>query len=229
MSLEALGARATFAAALLDVLPSDARAVPGAFAGIEPAYVLGDVVVVLAASASAAAIVHEAPPLLEPPEIVTPWARARRWAARHADAPVGPVLSLARVQRLASDAERAGLALVDPGPDPIATVVDGCLARAFVLVPRARAPRRPKLRLDRVQDAWVRANGPGLAPDQARGVEDHALVVLAQARADGERLRVKELVRRARAAVKASADDGKRVAAALVTAWARSDVELALE
>ncbi len=223
MSLDALARRASFAAALLDVLPAKARVIAGAFAGIEPTFTIGDVAVVLVASASAAAIVREAPPLLEPPEIVTPWARARRWAARHADAPVGPVLSLARMKALVADAERAGLVLVDPDPDPIRVVVDGCLARAFVFAPRARAPRRPKLRLDRVQDAWVRANGPALGPDVPRTIEDHALVVLGRTP-----VRVKELVREARASVKASADDGKRVAAALVRAWTTSDVELDL-
>lgn len=74
-----------------------------------------------------------------------------------------------------------------------------------------------------MQDAWVRANGPALGPDVPRTIEDHALAVLGRTP-----VRVKELVREARASVKASADDGKRVAAALVRAWTTSDVELDL-
>jgi hypothetical protein len=125
-------------------------------------------------------------------------ARARA-SVTFATSSVAPPLSLGALEREILAASARGLVLVDPG-SVARFVASGSLARAFVFAPRGQ---KAKLRLDRVQDARVRANGR--AP-----------------------ISFKELLRRARTSVRASSDDGKKLAAALVRAWETSDVELVL-
>jgi hypothetical protein len=195
-SLEERGA---FAAALWDLSPNEG-------------YVL------LASTASAHALVRDAPPLDELPDVITPWIRTRVWATSHRAAPVAPPLSLSALEAEIAAASARGLVLVDPS-SITQFVTSGSLARAFVFAPRGK---KTKLRLDRVQDATVRANGRMLG-ERGASIEDTAFAELGP-----EPLAFKELLRRARASVRASSDDGKNVAAALVRAWETSDVELVL-
>jgi hypothetical protein len=192
-----LEARKAFAAALWDVPQNDAF-------------------VLLASTVSAHALVREAPVLDELPEVITPWVRARIWSTAHRDAPVAPPLSLAALENEIAAATARGLVLADPGA--IASfVTGGALARAFVFAPRGK---KAKLRVDRVQNALVRANGRSLG-ERGPNIVDAALAALGPSP-----LPFKELLRRAREAVPASSDDGKKLANALLRAWETSDVEL---
>lgn len=192
-----LDARQAFAAALWDLSPSDAF-------------------VLLASTESAHALVREAPPLEALPDVVTPWIRARAWATAHRHAPVAPPLSVAALGKEISAASERGLVLVDPS-SVTRFVTSGSLARAFVFAPRGK---KTKLRLDRVQDASVRANGL-LLGERSATIEDAAFAELGP-----DPVPFKELLRRARATVRVSADDGKKLATALLRAWETSDVEL---
>jgi hypothetical protein len=194
-----LGARRTFAASLWDLSPDDAF-------------------VLVASTESAQALVREAPPLDDLPEVITPWIRARIWATAHRDAPVAPPMSLAALEAEIAAITARGLVLVDPS-SVSRFVTSGSLARAFVFAPRGK---KTKLRLDRVQDARIRANGRFLG-ERVASIEDVAFATLGP-----EPISFKELLRRVRASVRASSDDGKKLAAALVRAWETSDVELSL-
>jgi hypothetical protein len=194
-----LEARKAFAAALWDVP-------------------LAEAFVLLASTESAYALVREAPPLEELPDVITPWVRARAWATAHRDAPVAPPLSLGVLEEEVASATQRGLVLVDRTAID-SFLVEGSLARAFVFAPRGR---KTKLRLDRVQSALVRSNGQWLG-DRGATICDAALAVLGP-----EPMAFKEMLRRARESVRASTDDGKRVASALLHAWNTSDVELIL-
>lgn len=177
---------------------------------------LAETTVLLASTPSAHALVREAPPLDELPEVITPWIRARIWATAHADAPVAPPLSLVALENEVAAAAARGLLLVDPSAVE-SFMTSGALARAFVFVARGR---KAKLRLDRVQNALVRTNGHRL------GERGDTIVDLALAALGPEPLPFKAVLRRARESVRASTDDGKRLASALVHAWETSDVEL---
>lgn len=194
-----LEARAAFAAALWDLSPADAF-------------------VLLASTESAHALVREAPPLDELPDVVTPWMRARAWATAHRDAPLAPSLSLDALAQEIEAASARGLVLVDP-PAVASFVTSGALARAFVFAPRGK---KAKLRIDRIQNTFVRANGRWLG-DHGRDVVGAALAVVG-----AEPIAFKDVLRRARDSVPARADDGKRLASALLRAWDTSDVELSL-
>ena len=189
--------RRAFAAALWDLSENDAS-------------------VLLASTESAHALVREAPPLDELPEIITPWIRARIWATAHRDAPLAPALSVSALERAIADATSRGSSLVDRSAMD-AFVTRGSLARAFVFAPRGR---KAKLRLDRVQNALVRANGRSL------GERGTSIVDAAFAAIGGEPLPFKEVLRRARESVRASSDDGKKIANAFLLAWEDSDLEL---
>jgi hypothetical protein len=174
--------------------------------------------VLLAATESAHALVREAPPLDELPEVITPWIRARVWATAHRDAPVAPPLTPAALEREIGAATERGLVLVDrAGVDSF--VPSGSLARAFVFAPRGK---KAKLRVDRVQSALVRANGRRLG-ERGNTIVDAALAALGP-----EPMAFKDVLRRARESARASSEDGKRVASALLRAWDDSDVELIL-
>lgn len=212
--------RAIFAAALWDVATNDPTRTT---LGDHEAWAFGDAmgaidaVVLLSASTSAHALVRAAPPLDDLPDVVTPWIRARAWATAHRDAPLAPPVSARALDALVALAAERGLTLVDPAA-VAAFVTQGSLARAFVF-----AKRRGKLRLDRVQDAVVRANGVDLRVHDA-AIEGAAFSALA---AHGrEPIAFKEVLRRARASAGASSDDGKKLATAFVRAWERSDIEL---
>lgn len=197
MSLES---RTALAAALWDLPPDEAT-------------------VLLASTESAFALARDAPPLDVLPEVITPWVRARIWATAHRDAPVAPPLSRVALENQVAKMTARGLVLTDPSAVP-SFVTSGALARAFVFAPRAR---KAKLRLDRVQNALVRANGRSLG-EHGTGIVDVALAFLGP-----EALSFKEVLRRARESVGASTDDGKKLTAALLRAWERSDVELTLD
>lgn len=177
MSLEE---RAAFALALWDLAPGDGE-------------------VLLASTESAHTLVREAKALDELPDIVTPWLRTRAWATAHRDVPVAPPLTLRALEAAIAERSTRGFVLVDRDA-ALSFVASGSLARAFVFAARGK---KPKVRLDRVQNAFVRA--PGAEP-----------------------VHFKELLRRKRAEAGrgAASDDGKKLAAALVRAWDRSDVEL---
>lgn len=175
-----------------------------------------DTFVLLASTESAHALVREAPLLDALPEIITPWVRARAWATAHRDAPIAPPLSFSALEREIAAAAARGLVLVNASTRD-AFVTRGSLARAFVFAPRGR---KAKLRLDRVQCALGRANGRSL------GERGASIVDAAFASLETEPLLFKEVLRRARESVRASADDGKRIASAFLLAWEESDLEL---
>lgn len=175
-----------------------------------------DAFVLLASSESAHALVREAPLLDELPEIITPWVRARIWATAHRDAPVALPLSIRALERAVAEATSRGLSLVDRSAMD-AFVTRGSLARAFVFAPRGR---KAKLRLDRVQSAMVVANGKTIG-ERGTSIVDAAFAALS-----AEPLPFKEVLRRARESVRASSDDGKKIAIAFVRAWEDSDLEL---
>jgi len=189
--------RKAFAAALWDVPESEA-------------------VVLLASTESASILLRDAPPLDALPDVVTPWTRARVWATAHRDALVAPPLSIAALEREIAAKAAAGLVLVDPSATA-SFLTRGSLARAFVFAPRGR---KTKLRVDRVQNAFVRGNGKSLA-ERDNAIVDAALAVLGP-----EPLSFKEVLRLAREKVKASSDDGKKIGSAFLRAWEDSDLEL---
>lgn len=194
-----LDARRAFAAALWDLAP-------------------GDAFVLLASTPSAHALVREAPPLEEIPDVVTPWVRTRIWATAHRDAPLAPPLSGVALEAAIADAAAQGRVLLG-SPSRAEFLESGALARAFVFAPRGK---KAKLRLDRVQNGFVRANGRWLG-ERGSSLFDAALAALGPSP-----LAFKEVLRRARESVPVHADDGKKLALALVGAWQSSDVELML-
>ena len=178
-----------------------------------------DAFVLLASTESAHALVREAPALDELPEIVTPWIRARVWATSHRLAPVAPPLAVSALEHEIAAAIARGFTLVDRSAVD-AFVTRGSLARAFVFAPQGR---KAKLRLDRVQSSLVRANGRALG-ERGTSIVDAAFAALDAV--GGEPLPFKEILRRARESVRASADDGKKIANAFLHAWEDSDLEL---
>lgn len=178
-----------------------------------------DAFVLLASNESAHALVREAPPLDELPEMITPWIRTRIWATAHRHAPVAPPLSASALEREIAEATSRGFSLVDRSAMET-FVTRGSLARAFVFAPRGR---KAKLRLDRVQNALVRANGRSLG-QRGTSIVDAAFAAIDATGA--EPLPFKEVLRRARESVRVSSDDGKKIANAFLLAWEDSDLEL---
>jgi hypothetical protein len=159
---------------------------------------------------------------------------------------LAPPMTPTRLRALAADAAAAGLVLVEPElalvrgrPAPrfavdravLATVLLGPLARPLLFVPASRAPKRgiPKLREDRVLDAWVaRSGGTWRTPlaSEPFSLHEAAFGVLAEENAP---LPVKELLRRARTrSGSASASDGKVLARHLLHGWLRQTIALSV-
>jgi hypothetical protein len=267
--------RALAAAALYGVLPRTPRVACGAFEDLgvgtatsganvlvtidapslevsnflgarEAVAAVDGVLAVVIASASAAGLVHAR--LQAPAAPTDAFGRAAAWAAAAAGAPLAPPASASRIRDLASEAARAGLALVEPELAllrtwPTRTAIDravlstlayGATARPLLFVDERRAPKAglAKLRPERVLDTWLQSGGS--APQDSSTLFAAAMTVLAN---HPEPMRGKDLLQRARTRwteaarsrgerATPSASDGPTLAKALVGAWAENAITI---
>jgi len=220
---------------------------PRVFAAIERALRPDGAFVLVASDPSAAALVALAAANEPAAEGTRAWNAARSWADARRACVVAPPLRAERIRGIVASAAEHRLVLVEPeiafrapslarvrvGNDATSRALVtmsamAALARPLVFTRAAGAPRHglAKPKLERVADAWV-ARGPAWHVRQTTdAVTRAALDVLASA---PRSLRVKELLREARARSRAtSTDDVRRLAALLVRLAEDGAVRLAL-
>lgn len=131
---------------------------------------------------------------------------------------------------LASTESAHALVREAPPLDELPEVVTPWIRARVWATAHRDAPIAPPLPFEALEREILAANARGLVRANGRWIGERGGTIIDAALAvlGPKPLPFKDVLRRAREAVRASSDDGKRLASALLRAWEDSDVELAL-